>query len=76
MKDIFLNLFNGRDQDEKEINSQKRGYLFEELLRKLFLNEGIEVTDSFKIVGEQIDGAIIANDINIFYLLFKYSLVK
>ena len=58
LKDIFLNLFNGRDQDEKEINSQKRGYLFEELLRKLFLNEGIEVTESFKIVGEQIDGAI------------------
>ena len=27
LKDIFLNLFNGRDQDEKEINSQKRGYL-------------------------------------------------
>ena len=76
LKDIFLNLFNGRDQDEKEINSQKRGYLFEEFLRKLFLNEGIEVTESFKIVGEQIDGAIIANDINIFYLLFKYSLVK
>ena len=58
LKDIFLNLFNGRDQDEKEINSQKRGYLFEEFLRKLFLNEGIEVTESFKIVGEQIDGAI------------------
>ena len=27
-------------------------------LRKLFLSEGIEVTESFKIVGEQIDGAI------------------
>ena len=58
LKDIFLNLFNGRDQDGKEINSQRRGYLFEDFLHKLFSNEKIEVTEPFKIVGEQIDGSI------------------
>lgn len=58
LKEIFLNLFNGKDQDGKIINSQKRGYLFEDFLKKLFLKEEIEVTDPFKIVGEQIDGAI------------------
>src|SRR5699024_2877980 len=58
LKEIFLNLFNGKDQDGKIINSQKRGYLFEDFLKKLFLTEEIEVTDPFKIVGEQIDGAI------------------
>lgn len=58
LKDIFLNLFSGKDQDGKVINSQKRGYLFEEFLKKLFLNEGIEVTNPFKITGEQIDGSI------------------
>lgn len=57
LKEIFLNLFSGKDQDGKEINSQRRGYLFEEFLKKLFIYEGIEVTDPFKIVGEQIDGS-------------------
>ena len=32
--------------------------MFEEFLKKLFSNEGIEVTEPFKIVGEQIDGSI------------------
>ena len=58
LKEIFLNLFSGKDQNGKEINAQRRGYLFEEFLKKLFLNEGIEVTEPFKIVGEQIDGSI------------------
>lgn len=57
LKDIFMNLFSGKDKDGKEINSQRRGYLFEEFLRKLFINAGIEVTEPFKIVGEQIDGS-------------------
>ena len=47
-----------KNQNGKEINAQRRGYLFEEFLKKLFLNEGIEVTEPFKIVGEQIDGSI------------------
>lgn len=58
LKEIFLNLFSGKDSDGKAINAQKRGYLFEEFLKKLFLNEGIEVTEPFKILGEQIDGSI------------------
>ena len=49
-------------EEENEIpffvGEQRRGYLFEEFLKKLFLNEGIEVTEPFKIVGEQIDGSI------------------
>ena len=32
--------------------------MFEEFLKKLFINESIEVTEPFKIVGEQIDGSI------------------
>lgn len=58
MQDIFLNLFNGKDQDGRVINSQRRGYLFEEFLKKLFYNEKIEITEPFKILGKQIDGAI------------------
>lgn len=58
LRDIFLNLFCGKDQDGNKINNQRRGYLFEEFLRKLFLNEKMEVTEPFKITGEQIDGAI------------------
>lgn len=57
LKDTFINLFSGKDKDGKEINSQRRGYLFEEFLRKLFTNAGIEVTEPFKIVGEQSDGS-------------------
>lgn len=57
LKDTFINLFSGKNKDGKEINSQRRGYLFEEFLRKLFLNAGIEVTEPFKIMGEQIDGS-------------------
>lgn len=58
LQGIFLNLFNGKDQDGRVINNQRRGYLFEEFLKKLFYNEKIEITEPFKILGEQIDGAI------------------
>lgn len=58
LRGIFLNLFSGKDQDGHEINCQRRGYLFEKFLKKLFLSENIEVTDPFKITGEQIDGSI------------------
>lgn len=57
LKNKFLNLFNGKDQEGNTINSQRRGYLFEEFLRELFQKEGIEVTEPFKIIGEQIDGS-------------------
>lgn len=55
---IFLNLFNGKDDTNKPINLQQRGYLFEDFLKNLFLFEKIKVTEPFKIKGEQIDGAI------------------
>lgn len=58
LREIFLNLYAGKDKDGKEINSQRRGYLFENFLKKLFKKEGIEVTEPFKIMGEQIDGSI------------------
>ncbi len=58
LREIFLNLYAGKDKDGKKINSQRRGYLFEDFLKKIFINEGIEVTDPFKIKGEQIDGSI------------------
>lgn len=58
LKKIFINLFSGKDQNGKNINTQQRGYLFEEFLKKLFLSERIEVTEPFKIIGEQIDGSI------------------
>lgn len=58
LKDIFLNLYAKKDREGKTINNQRRGYLFENFLKKLFQSEGIEVTNPFKIEGEQIDGAI------------------
>ena len=57
IKLLFLNLFNCKDENGNEINKQKRGYLFEELLKDIFVREKIEVTEPFKIQGEQIDGA-------------------
>ena len=35
LKEIFLNLFSGKDQNGKEINVQRRGYLFEEFLKMI-----------------------------------------
>ncbi len=58
LNNIFLNLFNGKDETNKPINLQQRGYLFEDFLRRLCLFEKIKVTEPFKITGEQIDGAI------------------
>ncbi|ACV63039.1 hypothetical protein Dtox_2222 [Desulfofarcimen acetoxidans DSM 771] len=58
LKNIFLKLFSSKDEAGKAINLQQRGYLFEDFLRKLCLFEKLEVTEPFKIVGEQIDGSI------------------
>lgn len=58
LKNLFLNLFNGKDETDKPINLQQRGYLFEVFLRQLCLFEKMEVTEPFKITGEQIDGSI------------------
>jgi len=40
-----------------EQNPQKRGYMFEKFLNELFLTFDLDPKESFKIVGEQIDGA-------------------
>lgn len=40
-----------------EGNPQKRGYMFEKFLNRLFLCFDLDPKDSFKITGEQIDGA-------------------
>jgi len=58
-KKTFLNLFQGKDSEGKAITVQRRGYLFEEFLKKLFKHSGIATGEnfSFNITGEQIDGA-------------------
>ena len=58
LKNRFLNLFQLLDEDGKQVTLQRRGYLFEDFIKELALYEKLQVTDSFKIIGEQIDGAI------------------
>lgn len=58
LKHKFLMLFSGRDENGVIINLQKRGYLFEEFLKELCLAEGIQMSEQFKLIGEQIDGVI------------------
>jgi hypothetical protein len=50
LRDRFLGLM-------EEANAQKRGYLLEAFLNDLFEFEGLDPRRSFKLVGEQIDGA-------------------
>jgi hypothetical protein len=38
---------------------QRRGYALEELLRELFALEGLQPCKSFRVVGQQIDGAFV-----------------
>lgn len=49
-----------RDQflEAQELSGQKRGYAFEKIFSKLMEISGIPVEEPFKIVEEQIDGAI------------------
>jgi hypothetical protein len=42
---------------KSEINVQKRGYQFEKILLELARLDNLEVTEGFRVVGEQIDGA-------------------
>lgn len=44
--------------DAQKLEGQKRGYAFEKLFPELMKVSGIPVQEPFKIVGEQIDGAI------------------
>lgn len=50
LKDDFMRLV-------VEQNAQKRGFAFEKFLNSLFLLFDLEPKESFRIVGEQIDGA-------------------
>lgn len=50
LRDRFLELIG-------EPHAQSRGYLFETFLNDLFAFEGLDPRKSFKIIGEQIDGA-------------------
>ncbi len=50
VRDLFI--------DAEKLSAQQRGYAFEKLFAELMKISGIPVEESFKIVGEQIDGAI------------------
>jgi hypothetical protein len=52
LKEHYLQLFNA------ETNPQKRGYELERVLQELAKLSGLEVTEPFRVVGEQIDGAV------------------
>lgn len=58
IKKEFANLLLGKDLAGKIITTQARGYIFERLLLEIAKLEDLEISDPFKIVGEQIDGAI------------------
>lgn len=53
LRERFLKLFR-----TEEFNHQQRGYEFEHLLQGLAMQAGLDVTESFRIKGEQIDAAI------------------
>lgn len=52
LRDDFLNLHAGG------LKRNKRGYALEEILTELSRSEDLEVTEPFRVQGEQIDGAI------------------
>lgn len=56
----FILLHKSLDEYGREINLQKRGYLFEALLRDLFQFEELNLTEQFQLntLGEQIDGSL------------------
>jgi hypothetical protein len=52
VRDAFLALYSSTD------DAQKRGYSLEGILADLARIDGLHVTDSFRVNGEQIDGAV------------------
>jgi hypothetical protein len=52
LRELFLDLHSGK------LNAQKRGYALESILGELSKLEDLELTEPFKVMGEQIDGAI------------------
>lgn len=57
MCEKIKNLKKDFDQIAIESNNQKRGYLLEKFLNELFVLYDLDPKSSFKITGEQIDGA-------------------
>lgn len=53
VRERFLSLFN-----DETISSQKRGYVFEEVLRDLSKLSSLETTGPYRVNGEQIDGSV------------------
>lgn len=54
----FEDLYRLRDQAGKVVTPTERGYALEAVLADLCRVEGVEVTESFRVQGEQIDGAL------------------
>ncbi|MFP3512940.1 restriction endonuclease [Peribacillus sp. SIMBA_075] len=54
----YTNLYKGLNEQGKAISMQQRGYLLEDFIKNLCIYEKISIADPFKIIGEQIDGAI------------------
>lgn len=52
LKELFLDLHSGKT------TPQKRGYALESILAELSKIAGLEVTEPFRVLGEQIDGAV------------------
>jgi len=61
--------------DAEKLNGQERGYAFEKLFTELMKISGIPVEEPFKIVGEQIDGAI-KYDSHFYLVELKWTKVK
>lgn len=58
IRKIFINLYQGKDESGNSITLQRRGYLLEKLLGDICKLDKIRITEPFKVIGEQIDGAI------------------
>lgn len=52
LRELFLDLHSGK------LNAQNRGYALESILGELAKLENLELTEPFKVMGEQIDGAV------------------
>jgi hypothetical protein len=52
LKDLYISLFQG------SLSPQSRGYEFEKIIQELSKLSNLEVTEPFRVNGEQIDGAI------------------
>jgi len=54
----YANLWAGKDAFGQPVTHQQRGFLFQDWLLDACRLHGVEVTTPFRIVGEQIDGAL------------------